>query len=183
MNDILKFIGSVAPTVATMLGGPLAGVIASVAGRIFMGNDKASPDDVLKFVAQNQNPETLVKLKELEVESARLVSEHEISLEQINQSDRASARQREISVRDWVPSALAALVVSGFLYTIYAIFTGQVKGLNDPTTNVIIGALIGYISSKTDVVITYYFGSSAGSRQKSDDMANVLSNGVKNGSH
>lgn len=178
-NDILKFIGSIAPTVATMLGGPLAGLAASVAGRILLGNDKATPDDVKDYLIANQSPDTIVKLKQIELESARLVKEHQISLERIEAEDRSSARWRETVVRDWTPSLLAFSVIAAFGYTIYLVFTGQVVGLWDPSINLLIGTIFGYVANLAQSVISYYFGSSTGSKQKSMELAQVLQGATK----
>ena len=93
-----------------------------------------------------------------------------VELAKIASEDRDSARQREAAVKDWTPRVLAFVIISGFLYTVYAVLSGVVEGLRDPTMATIVGAVIGYISAKADQVVSYYFGSSAGSARKTDQM-------------
>jgi ABC-type Fe3+-siderophore transport system permease subunit len=168
--DWKSIIGSVAPTVATGLFGPAGGLIASIAGRILLGSDKASPDEVKDYVLANQTPEVFAKLKEIEASTTTKLRELEVDLERIHANDRDSARQREASVRDWTPRVLAFVIVGGFLATVFCVLAGVVEGLKDPLTATLIGTLIGYVSAKADQVCSYFFGSTAGSQAKTDAM-------------
>jgi hypothetical protein len=47
--------------------------------------------------------------------------------------------------------------------------------LTDPAVVGIIGTLIGYVSAKADQVVSYYFGSSSGSKDKTAAMSDALS--------
>jgi hypothetical protein len=47
-----------------------------------------------------------------------------------------------------------------------AVLLGKVTGISDPVAAGMIGTLIGYVSAKADQVVSYYFGSSAGSAAK-----------------
>jgi hypothetical protein len=73
---------------------------------------------------------------------------------------------------------LAALVIVGFLVCVWFVLTGQAKGLNDPAIAATIGTLIGYVSAKADQIVSYYFGSSHGSAQKTVAMNNALNKQV-----
>lgn len=177
--DVLKIIASVAPTVATALGGPLAGIAASIAGRILMGNDKATAEEVTNYVASNQSPELLGRLREIELETLKTLKAHEIDLERLAGADRASARAREVEVKDGVPKFLGFLIIGGFLAAGYFVLAGQVEGLKDPITAALVGSVIGYLSAKADQVVAYYFGSSAGSARKTEQMHQMLSTGPR----
>lgn len=170
--DWKQIVGSVAPTVATGLFGPAGGLIASIAGRILLGSDKASPDEVKDYVLANQTPEVFAKLKEIEASVTVKLKELEVDLERIAASDRDSARTRETSTGDkWTPRVLALVIIGGFLGAMYAVLTGAVEGLKDPITSALVGSVIGYVSAKADQVVSYYFGSSSGSRDKTDALA------------
>lgn len=162
-------LGQVAPTLARAIAGPLAGgAIGRIAGAL-LGDSAADEKKVAEAVLK-ANPETLLKLKDLDLEYEKFLGEHQIDLEKLAVEDRASARAREIALRDWMPSALAAVVVIGFLAAVYMVLSGRVQGLKDPTTIGIVGTLIGYVSAKADQVVGYYFGSSAGSARKTELM-------------
>lgn len=59
-------IASVAPTLATALGGPLGGLAASVAGRVLLGRDVSKADEIKDFVLAHQTPDTFLKLRQVE---------------------------------------------------------------------------------------------------------------------
>ena len=164
-KGILK---QVAPTLASALGGPLAGGVVKKLAGVLLGNEQATEAEVEKAVL-SANPETMLKIREMETEYAKFVLEHGLNLEKLASEDRGSARNREVSAKDsWTPRILATVVVGGFLWTLYVVLAGSVPGMKDPNTTVLIGTLIGYASAKADQVISYYFGSSAGSDRKTE---------------
>lgn len=86
-------------------------------------------------------------------------------------SDRASARAREMAVKDKTPAVLAFISVGGFLGISMAllanfIFYPEVKVV--PEAMGLIGTLIGYLSGKSELALAYYFGSSRGSDRKTE---------------
>ncbi len=86
---------------------------------------------------------------------------------QIDETDRESARGREEKTGDhWTPRLFAVVIVFGFLGCVYAVLSGSVAGLKDPSVAGLFGTLVGYVSSKADLVYAYFFGSFAGSDAK-----------------
>ena len=169
--DWKAVVASVAPTIATALGGPLAGVAVSALSKNLLGKDNASEAEIAAVI-QNGGPEVLVKLRELDQHFAVKMKELDIDLEKLHQLDRASARDREVKTGDrWTPRVLAGVIVFGFLMTVYMVLSGYVEGLKDPVAAGLIGTLIGYVSAKADQVVSYYFGSSAGSKEKNEMLA------------
>ena len=163
--DFMKVIGAVAPTLATAMGGPLAGMaVTAIAGALGLPVD-ANKDDLAKAVA-SATPEQLVALKKVDNDFAVRMKELDIDLEKIAAGDRDSARRREASVKDFMPRLLAFLVVGGFMGTVFAVLLGYVDGMKDPMMATTVGTLIGFVSAKAEQVIAYYFGSSNSSQQK-----------------
>jgi hypothetical protein len=104
----------------------------------------------------------------------------DVDLERIASQDRDSARQREIASRDsWTPRIIGGMALGGFLWSVYWVLSGQVAGMTDPTTVALVGTLVGYVSAKADQVVSYYFGSSAGSARKTEAMSDALEKGVR----
>jgi hypothetical protein len=95
-NNWKQVIASVAPTLATALGGPLGGLAASVAGKILLGKTSADPGEVQDFVLAHQTPETFLKLKQVEAELAKEQRELEIESEP---SRRGTEPRRETGTR------------------------------------------------------------------------------------
>lgn len=171
--DWKKIVGAVAPTLATALGGPLAGVAVKTIASQLLGKPDATEDEVAAAVA-GADPQTLIRLKELDLEFKKTMTDAGIKLEEIAAADRNSARQREATTHDsWTPRILAGIIVTGFLGCVYAVFGGHVEGIKDPLVIGLIGTLIGYTSSKTDLVYSYYFGSSASSKAKDETISTI----------
>lgn len=151
---------------------PLPGGAAlgqGLAAALGLGAD-ASPQAIDAALA---TPEARLQAQQFALQHEQVIlnitTTAEIERERIAAGDRASAREREVKTADsWTPRGLAALVVGGFLFAVYMVLAGRVPGLNDPVIAGMVGTLIGYASAKADQVVSYYFGSSAGSARKDE---------------
>ncbi len=171
--DWKKVVGTVAPSLATALGGPLAGVAVRTIATQLLGDEKANEQQVEEAIAA-ASPQTLIRLREIDAEFKKTMSDAGIQLEKIAADDRANARQREVGAHDsWTPRVLAAVVVGGFLWCVYAVLSGYIKELKDPMIATLVGTMIGYTSAKADQVISYYFGSSASSKAKDETISTI----------
>jgi hypothetical protein len=170
--DWKSLLGSVAPTLATALGGPVAGLATKALVGVLGLGEGAGEKEISKAIA-GASPETLLALKKADQDFAVQMKTLDIDLERIAAGDRDSARKRESAVNDWTPKILAGVIVGGFLGTVYLVLAGYVEGLKDPMTATLTGTLIGYVSAKADQVVAYYFGSSASSRSKDATIASL----------
>ena len=166
--DILKtfgpLIGSVAPTIATALGGPVAGMaVKAISGALF-GHDSATEEEI-RTVLANPTADQLAALKKIDSDFAVQMKSLDIDLERIAAGDRASARDMQKETKDWIPRALAVSVTVGFFaILIYMLVYGL------PTTgNEALLLLLGALQTAWGGIIAFYFGSSSGS-QKKDQM-------------
>jgi hypothetical protein len=168
--DWRKLVGTVAPALATALGTPLAGMAVAAISEAVLGRSDGSEQEVEAALAV-ASPDTLLRLREADRAFAVRMRELDVDLEKVAAGDRDSARRREIGTGDKVtPRVLAFVVVGGFLGMVASVLLGKVTGISDPTAAGMIGTLIGYVSAKADQVVSYYFGSSAGSARK-DELA------------
>jgi hypothetical protein len=154
-----KLIGAVAPTIAMALGGPLAGNAVT-----FLCNALGvTTESELQKQLTEQSPDTLVKIKQIELDYQKHLKDIGVDLERIAAGDRDSARNREIQTRDWFPSILGTAITIGFFGLIaLLIFHDISSSSNKDLINIMVGSLgTAWIS-----VVTYYFGSSAGSDAK-----------------
>ena len=160
--DIIK---AALPTLATALGGPLAGMAAQ-----FFASKLGLPESTVaavKAAIAGAPPEVLLEMKRIDVDLQKHMENLGIDLEKIAAADRDSARQREAKTGDsFTPRILASIIIGSFLYMVYYVISGEAVGLKDPTIAATIGTLIGYVSAKADQVVSYYFGSTASSREK-----------------
>lgn len=171
--DWKKIVSAVAPTLATALGGPLAGVAVKTIATQMLGKPDAAQEEVEAAII-GADPQTLLKLKEIDAEFKKTMIDAGIKLEEIAASDRASARAREVSAQDhWTPRILASVVIGGFLFCVYAVLSGFISDLKDPLVSTLVGTMIGYTSAKADQVVSYYFGSSASSKAKDETISTI----------
>jgi len=174
--DLLKsfgpLIGSIAPTIATALGGPVAGMaVRAISGALF-GHENASEDDIMAALA-NPNGDQLAALKKIDADFKVQMKSLDIDLERISEADRDSARNMEIQTRDWIPRVLAVGVTLGFFGIVgYILHYGL-----PPTGGEALLMLIGTLGTAWTSVMGFYFGSSAGSKQKTDALTAALGNG------
>ncbi len=169
LDDTMGILGKVAPTIATMLGGPLAGTAVSALTQVLglpSGSDK---DSVLAAVA-NASPDQLLSIKQEDNRHAEAMAKLGLDAASLSAQDRDSARKREMAVGGRFTPALAMLVVAGFFVLVgFVIFSKNYSV--DPTMATLVGGLLGYASAKADQVVSYYFGSSSGQ----DHATNLLS--------
>lgn len=164
-----SLVGSVAPTLATALGGPLAGLAVKTIGDA-LGLSQSTEDTVSAALA-GATPETLLKLKQADQEFAVKMKELDIHLEEIDAGDRDSARKMQVSTRSLVPPLLATLVTVGF----FGILIGLMYGVLKTEDNNELLILLGALSSSWGMVVSFYFGSS----QQSHMQTRIMGEKVK----
>jgi hypothetical protein len=156
---------------AAGMGGPL-GLLAANAVGTALGVDKPPADiEAAITAAQTKDPEAILKLRQAEqqfqLQMERLGFESVEQLEQIAAADRASARAREMSVRDKIPAVLAIAVTGGFFGLLALLIFHAIPVESREVLSVMTGALgTAWVS-----IVSYYFGSSSGSAAKTQLLA------------
>ena len=168
--DIVKtfgpLLGQLAPTLATAMGGPLAGLAVKTLSNVLLGHEDGDADAV-SAALQNATPEQLSDVKKIDADFNVRMKELEIDLERISAGDRDSARKREAAVGDHTPKILAAGITLGFFGCLFWMFVYGVPKNGNEALLLMLGALQTAFTG----VIAYYFGSSAGSKAKNDLLA------------
>lgn len=168
LDDIKRIVGTVAPTLAAALGGPLAGMATREIGRVLLGDGAVAEADVIAAVSA-ASPADLVKLKQLDLEFAARMEEAGVDIARIDAADRASARDRQVRTGDWTPSVLGAAIIIGFFGLL-----GWVLAWGLPTEgSEVLIVLIGALAAMVTQIGNYFFGSSAGSKEKQDIIARM----------
>lgn len=159
-------VSAVAPTLAAALGGPLAGTAVAALSRALLGRDDASEDEVAEAILR-ADPSRLADVQLAEMQFRKDIAALDVDLERIAASDRDSARKREMERRDWVPALLAFFTLSGFFGSLAAmLFFAPPEGTQEA-----LYILLGYLGGMASSVVTYYYGSSAGSAAKNQLLA------------
>lgn len=177
--DWRGIVGTVAPGIATALGGPLAGMgMAAICRALGIENDPNNQDETEKRVSQAlqvATPETLLALKKEDHAFIAAMRQMDIDLEKIHAGDRDSARKRQMEVKDRFPAVLACLLTLMFAGVLAAHIWVTIPPENATQMNVMLGSLgTAWLAS-----IYYYFGTSSGSKSKENTMSQALLTGGK----
>lgn len=160
-DSVKNVLGAVAPVLGTALGGPLGGTAAAAIADA-LGLGESATDDEIKQIITRATPDQMMALKKADQEFAVHMRELDIDLERISQSDRDSARKREIEVKDRMPMILGIGVTIGFFGVL-----GYMLGWGLPHEGgEALLVMLGSLGTAWSGIIAYYFGSSVGSRLK-----------------
>jgi len=156
----MEWLKQIAPTIATALGGPLAGMAVSAISKA-VGVDEDKVQDLIS--SNKMTPDQIAQVKLAEIELKRQENELGLNFESLAVDDRKSAREIQATTRSIVPPVLAAIVTLGFFGIMVMMLLGKVDS-NNPAILMMLGSL----GTAWTGIIAYYFGSSAGSQAKTD---------------
>lgn len=159
---------------AASLGGPLGSLAASVVGKA-IGLDKApagTADGIATAIATAfadpaQRTALIQAERDFQAQMAELGYKDAEELAATDEADRASARNREIQLKDRIPALLAIMVTLGFFSVLAFMLFRQVPQTGHDAMLLMLGGL----GSAWTAVVSYYFGSSAGSERKTELLA------------
>ena len=166
LDQFGPLLGQVAPTIATALGGPLAGIAVKTLSAVLLGHENGSEDDV-KAAMSSASPDQLAALKKIDADFKAHMKELDIDLERIAAGDRDSARQMQRETKDWVPKLLAIVITIGFFGILVWML---VMGMPQTGTEALL-MMLGALGTAWTGVVNFYYGSSAGSKAKNDLLA------------
>jgi hypothetical protein len=156
----MEWLKQIAPTIATAMGGPLAGMAVSAISKAI----GVEPEKVGDMISNNKlTAEQIAQVKIAEIELQKQANELGLNFEKLSVEDRKSAREMQATTRSIVPPALAAIVTVGFFGIMVMMLLGKVDS-NNPAILMMLGSL----GTAWTGIIAYYFGSSAGSQAKTD---------------
>ncbi len=171
MDAILNLVRTVAPSLASAVGGPLAGMAVRTISEALLGKPDGTEDELAQAAAK-ATPEQLLALKKAEQDFAVKMRELDIDLERIANADRDSARNREVKTRDWTPRLLAGLITAGYFGALFYMLR---NGLPQHGGSEAMLVMLGTLGTAWGGVVAYYFGSSAGSKAKDEAMNRMTS--------
>lgn len=148
-SKFFDFLGKASPLLHAVFDSPFASIGLSLIGRAFNVNDGINISNVAKAVLSDT--EAQIKLKALENEHFETLAKLAAKNYETEVSDRKSARWREVSLRDYVPTILAI----GFLINYAAI---QFYCVTHPSTE--LDVISARFQDVLIMIMSYYFGSS-----------------------
>ena len=155
----MDWLKTIAPTIATALGGPLAGLAIEAVSKA-IGID---PKDVQSTISEGKlSSDQIMLLKQAEIDMAARAQEMGLDFAKLNVEDRKSAREMQAETRSYIPAVLAVSVTIGFFGILIGMMTETFKASDA------LMLMLGSLGTAWTGIIAFYFGSSAGSQAKDD---------------
>ncbi len=160
-KGILK---SVAPMVATAIGGPVAPMALNVLKGV-LGTDDES---LIEQQIAEASPETLAKLREADQMFRARMRELDIQEQDLYLQDTQDARGTAVKFGTFMPQLLLTFVaIVGFSGLLYALVVKAVVIPEESRTIVML--LVGQLSTFVGMGYAFFLGSSKGSKEKFSD--------------
>lgn len=160
MDKILDILKVAAPTVATALGGPLAGMATK-----FLCDKLGVPpgdEQALVNAVKGVTPEQVVQMKQMDLDFQKFLKQNDIDLEKIAADDRKSARDLLVQTKSVVPAMLSVGVTIGYFLILMLMLRGELK-VGDSQALLL---MLGSLGAAWGAIMQYWFGSSASSAHK-----------------
>jgi len=165
----MDWLKTIAPLLGNALAGPLGSIAASfIAAKLGLKSETVEAvTDALSDGKLSAGQITSIKLAEIEFK--RFLESKGITLAEIDATDRDSARTREAKTGDTLtPRVLAFAVTLGFFGVLGWLLVVGKPDIGGDALLVMLGAL----GSAWGAIVSYYFGSTAGSASKTAIIAN-----------
>jgi hypothetical protein len=178
LANLVRTVTQVAPLLGAILPIPAGKEIGKIIAHEF-GGDLANPDDLVSRILED--PQAHIKLIEIQsntkVQLQQLLvqkSQNELAAKTAQlvteQQDRSEARKLGQASR--VPAIVTFIIITGFFFTFVALLLWP----NHHPYEQVLYMMVGSISSAFGGAVSYWLGSSVGSRHKDNAIHNALSN-------
>ena len=150
-----KLIENVAPTIATALGGPVAGMAVKALSNALLGHDDGSEDDIRSALA-TATPDQIASIRKVDNDFKVQIKSLDIDLVKIAANDRDSARNMAIGTHSFTPSIMSYVIVVCWALIQMFLFTHVI----DPSMRELISRVLGTLDGALMLVLSFWFGSS-----------------------
>ncbi len=165
-----KIVGALAPAIGAVLGKPLGGVGLAILAKSLGLEEGATEKDIATRV-ENLTSEDVAKMHAADMEYKQTLSDNEVEEFRLETSDRQSARAKQVETGDNTPRNLAYIMSVGVLgFVVVLVFYGSHI---EPGVHDVLMALTGLFAGILTGIYAYYFGSSRGSKSKTDIMSKM----------
>ena len=155
----MEWLAQIAPSIATALGGPLAGLAVTAISKALGIDEK----DVQTTIESGKlTADQLASLKQAELELQKQAQSLGLDFEKLATEDRKSARDLQASTKSIVPPILALVVTVGFFGILFALMMDYAKKSDE------LMIMLGSLGTAWTGIIGFYFGSSAHSEKQSE---------------
>ena len=189
--DLKSALASIAPTLATMMGGPLLGTAVTALESAFNLSPGSGVDAITKVVQTGgMTPDIIAAVRAADQKHAEIMGQQGIDLAKMNLDfeaaqtkvvieDRMDARKSNAGRKEvWdiaqVILATFAVMMGVVLYGCWTILQGGIT-IKDVSVvaaiSGLVGSVVGYVAANAQTVVNFIYGGSLGSEKKTDALA------------
>ena len=150
-----KLIENVAPTIATALGGPVAGMAVKALSNALLGHGDGSEDDIRSALA-TATPDQIAAIRKVDNDFKVQIKSLDIDLVKIAANDRDSARNMAVGTHSFTPSIMSYVIVVCWALIQMFLFTHVI----DPSMRELISRVLGTLDGALMLGLSFWFGSS-----------------------
>lgn len=167
---MIELLKTLAPMIGTALGGPLGGAAAAfIADKL--GLETKTVEAVTEVLNSGKmTPDQIAQIKLAEIDFQKFLKQNAIDLEKVHAEDRGSARAMLAAVRSKVPAWLSFIVTLGY----FGILGGMMTNTLEIKDSQALLLMLGSLSTAWGMVMAFWFGTTAGSAQKNELLANSM---------
>lgn len=167
--DIKEVIGKLAPTVASALLGPMGGAAVAAIGGI-LGISEPTQDKISDIIKSGQmTSEQVANIRVLELQYQNDEKERGFKFAELEFKDRDSARNANVAGGTQMALFWLSLVI--LVVTLGTEVVVLFNGYPQTLPEIVVGRVLGLMDSVAMMVLAYWYGSSSGSKAKTDLLA------------
>jgi hypothetical protein len=154
----MNWLAQIAPTLATALGGPLAGLAVTAISKVI----GVLPEDVKNVIDSGRlTADQIALIRQEEVRFKQQALEMGLNFEKLDVADRTSAREMQTATRSRTPDILSGVITFGFFGILIAMMMGYPEGESQPLL-----IMLGSLGTAWISVVAFWFGSTNSSQKK-----------------
>ena len=154
-----KTLASIAPTLATALGGPFAGAATKFLAEKFLGYENATESELDQFIS-TASPEQLLLIKQSDNEFKLSMTKMGVDVFEIQANDKKNARaEHKHSYMPAVLSVSLSFIVAGIVYMLF--YLQPPEGSRD-----VLFMLLGVVVKEWGGAMQFWFGTTRSSANK-----------------
>ena len=167
MSKATDYLKAIAPTIASFLGSPAAGVAVELLQQ-HLGLAATDKADVEEYITSGKlTSADLAAIKQAEIAAKAKEQELGIRAEELIVKDRQGARDMFVATRSITPQVLSWFVI---VATVFLEGYILLYGLPPVTSELVVGRVLGTLDTAFATVLAFWLGSSHGSSIKTDMM-------------
>jgi nucleoside recognition membrane protein YjiH len=166
--DVSQLLKNIVPSLASALGGPLAGAAAA-----FIADKLGFEDKTVQAVTDalsngKLSPDQIVLIKQSEAEFNMFLERNKIDLAKISADDTKDARAMQVATRSLMPAVLTLLITIGFFGVLGWMLYDEAV-VDSPPLLIMLGSL----GTAWTGCCAFWFGTTHGSMQKNQLLADA----------